>query len=261
MIRKKREQKFKNCIVGGRILFLSLLLFSPKIFSAPAVTDRFDEANQRYHDGKYAEAVQVYEEIIKSNPQPVVYYNLGNAYFKARKPGLAILNYKRALALAPRDRDIRQNLGFASQLIEYKIEDKRSWYVRKLDKLLTRVTLMECWSVALGGYFIFTFGLFISLILNRRPIFGRSGALALVFVLFCSFPLLLKYGVLGGGRPAVVIEPQAEVRYGPSTTDSIAFRLVEGLEVSLQGEERDWCRIQLTDGRSGWLPKSQVVAV
>ncbi|OGW86253.1 MAG: hypothetical protein A3C35_06180 [Omnitrophica bacterium RIFCSPHIGHO2_02_FULL_46_11] len=258
---ERMKQIFKYGVSQPAILVLLVVLFLSPGFVSAATANRFEEANQYYHDGKYAEAVRLYEEIAKADPSLSIYYNLGNAYFKFGKLGLAILNYKRALTLNPRDRDVRQNLAYANQLIEYKIEDKRSWYFRKLDQLLSFLTLIECWVVVLGGYFIFVIGFLISLLRNRRPLFGKSGAIGFILVLFCSFPLFLKYGALDGGRPAIVTEQQAEVRYGPSTNDRLAFRLVEGLEVSLQDEKRDWYRIQLADDRSGWLPKSQVTAV
>src|SRR5271154_2724545 len=48
-------------------------------------------------------------------PQPAGYsaaalYNLGNAYARTGKPGLAVLNYERARLLEPNDPDINANL-------------------------------------------------------------------------------------------------------------------------------------------------------
>lgn len=243
------------------LLFFFLFIFVRPIFSASGVVDDFREANQLYRDGKYDEAAKAYEGIAKSKGSFEVYYNLGNAYFKSKKPGLAILNYERARHLKPRDPDVRSNLAYANRLIEYKIEDKRNWYVRKIDSFLHLVTFQECWVSVLGAYFIFVVGLLISLIRRKQPMFGRSGALGLVFVIFCSFPLFLKYGEYGAGRPGIVTEAQVEVRYGPSSSDRIAFRLVEGLEVSLHDEKQDWYRIQLKDGRSGWASQSQVTPI
>src|SRR5579859_6698656 len=39
-------------------------------------------------------------------------YNLGNAYARAGKPGMAVLNYERAALLAPGDVDIDANLDY-----------------------------------------------------------------------------------------------------------------------------------------------------
>jgi tetratricopeptide (TPR) repeat protein len=224
-------------------------------------TDSFQEANRLYQEGKYAQAAQAYEDTVKSNPAPEVYYNLGNAYFKDQKLGLAILNYERALQLSPRDSDTLANLSYAGRLIDYRIEDKRNWYARKLNGLLRSFTLAECWLAALGAYLIFILGLFISLLSRRHLIFGTSGALAFGVFLFCLLPALLKYGELKKGRTAIVTEPQAEVRFGPLPSDRLAFRLVEGLKVSIRDEHSDWYRIELADGQSGWVKRAQVTTV
>ncbi len=253
-----------SVIISKRVVFLSFVLFlliGRDAICTALVGDRFQEANQFYRDRKYAEAARAYEEVIRSKPSAEAYYNLGNAYFKNKKIGLAILNYERARQFAPRDRDTRANLAYVNQLIEYKIEDKRNWYFRKKSQLLSYVTFTECWIFTLAAYFVFMVGFLVSFFTRKQRLFGKTGSLAVVFVIFSSLPLLFKYGEFGAGRRGVVTEIQAEVRYGPSHSDRIAFRLVEGLEVSINDEKQDWCRIQLNDGRSGWVPQSQVTSI
>src|ERR1700690_263593 len=75
--------------------------------------DDFKAANQLYDASKFAEAAATYEKIEPKTAH--VYYNLGNAWFRQNKLGLAILNYARANRLAPRDPDILANLKFAQQ--------------------------------------------------------------------------------------------------------------------------------------------------
>ena len=68
--------------------------------------------------------------------------------------------------------------------------------------------------------------------------------------------LLARY--LGNRYQGVVVEQEAEVRYGPSFNDQLAFRLVEGLKVMINDSKEDWYRITLNDGQSGWILKSKV---
>ena len=89
-----------------------LLLFCAQLsFAAPA--DDFKAANKLYDAGKFAEAAAAYEKLEPKTAH--VFYNLGNAWFRDGKLGLAILNYERARRLAPRDPDILANLKFAEQ--------------------------------------------------------------------------------------------------------------------------------------------------
>ena len=105
-----------------RRLFLSLAvafgLFAAVAGEAmaqePPALGRLAAANQRYERGEFTEAVQHYEAVIGMGYRdPVVYYNLGNAYLESGDLGRAILNYLRAEELSPRDPDIFENLAVA----------------------------------------------------------------------------------------------------------------------------------------------------
>lgn len=88
------------------------------------------EAETAYTKEDYGKAIELYEGLLKSNgDSPEIYYNLGNAYYKAGKTASAILNYERALVLDPGDSDVRFNLQMARQKTVDKIEpvDGFSW--------------------------------------------------------------------------------------------------------------------------------------
>ena len=249
-------KKRKSVVTALLILFLS---FCGSSFAADAIQS-FQEANQLYSDGKFSEAASIYQKLGQSKPSAEGYYNLANSNFKDKKLGYAILNYERAKRLDPRDPDIRSNLAYANRLIEYKIEDKRNWYFRKITDLVGYFKFEECWLLFLGSYFIFMIVLLVSF-LRKRPLFGKAGNFFLTLVIISLFPLLLKFSETGMKDEAIVTVKQAEVRYGPSTVDRIAFRLVEGLKVSVHDHKQDWYRIRLKDERSGWVRDSEVSVI
>lgn len=237
-------------------LLICIVSFSG-LLQAADLAPSFKEANQLYADGKFSEAIPIYEKLILSKPSAEVYYNLGNAFFKEGQIGKAILNYERAKRLNPRNPDVRANLAYANHLIEYKIDDQRNWYVRKTIDLVSYFKFEECWLLFLGSYTIFLISLLIALI-RKRPLWGRLSAVLLTLMIISACPLLLKFGETGMTSEAVITVKQAEVRYGPSTVDRIAFRLVEGLKVGVDDRKPDWLRIQLRDGRSGWVRGSEL---
>ena len=89
----------------------------------------FTEANQQYADGNFAEAANMYEQLIAQTPSSEVYYNLGNAYFKQNELAQAILAYERCLRLDPRNKDAKYNLAFARSRIIDNIEDNQAYFV------------------------------------------------------------------------------------------------------------------------------------
>lgn len=241
------------------VLFTFLIGFGSLLFAEDGVIT-FQKANQLYADGKYSEAVSSYQDLLKSEKFAEIYYNLGNAHFKDKQIGKAILNYERAKRLDPRDPDIRSNLAYANRLIEYKIEDKRSWYLRKINELISYLRFEECWLLFLGSYSIFLISVLFAFV-RKRPLFGKMNNVFLILVIIALFPLLLKFGESGMNQEAIVTAKQAEVRYGPSTVDRIAFRLVEGLKVAIHDHKQDWYRILLRGGRSGWVRESELSVI
>src|SRR5689334_21968587 len=57
----------------------------------------FDSANKLYEQGKFTEAASAYEKMVQTGQaSAAVYYNLGNAFFKAGQIGRAIAAYNAA---------------------------------------------------------------------------------------------------------------------------------------------------------------------
>ena len=80
---------------------------------AKEVSQQFDQANKLYEEGKYSEAAAMYEKAVKAGQvSAALCFNLGNASFKAGQSGRALVWYRRAEALSPRDPDIQANLQF-----------------------------------------------------------------------------------------------------------------------------------------------------
>ena len=120
----KTNIKIKN------ILFF--LLIQCLAWTAYAQDAAIKEAETAYTKEDYGKAIELYEGILKSNgDSPEIYYNLGNAYYKAGKIASAILNYERALVLDPGDADVRFNLQMARQKTVDKIEPVDGFFLSR----------------------------------------------------------------------------------------------------------------------------------
>ena len=83
------------------------------------LTTLFADANAQYAEGNYAEAAAAYEQVLAELPTnslaelpsdyAVVYYNLGNSYFKQGELAQSILAYERALRLEPSMKDAKRS--------------------------------------------------------------------------------------------------------------------------------------------------------
>ena len=83
------------------------------------------DADDAYEMKHYDKAISIYEALIKEEgATKQLYYNLGNAYYRANEIGKAILNYERALRLDPTDEDAKANLEFAQEYIKDEVTEQ-----------------------------------------------------------------------------------------------------------------------------------------
>jgi Flp pilus assembly protein TadD len=102
------------CVFASTMMFLSSTSI---VFAAePDYTRTFVEASKAYDENRLPEAIQGWSRLVEEGQNlPAVLFNLGNATYRNGNLGEAILAYRHAQTLAPRDPDIRANLGFAAQ--------------------------------------------------------------------------------------------------------------------------------------------------
>lgn len=219
----------------------------------------FQKANEAYRGGDYPEAARLYESLVTQGArQADIYYNLGNAYFKQKKIGLALLNYERAKRLEPRDRDIRADLAFSRSLLEYRVEDKRNWYLKMGEIFLETFTREEIALAALA--FILLFWLSWAVQLFFRPLTSWGRPQRVFFLAAFSFACLWVSKEIYSRtvQEALALQSQAAVRYGPSHKDQIAFRLGEGIKVRLKKRTGEWSQVLLTNGETGWMANEEI---
>ena len=99
----------------SRTYLIALLFCAGSAASAIAQPNaEFAKANQEYARGNFKEAIASYEALVRADQWNAnLFYDLGNAYFRTRDFGRAILNYERALALDPRHPEADANLRIA----------------------------------------------------------------------------------------------------------------------------------------------------
>ncbi len=222
----------------------------------------FQDANTSYRTGDYAKAASLYEDLIRKEPSVAVYYyDLGNADVRLGKLSAAILNYEKSLILDPRNEDVRRNLSHARDLLEYRVEDSRNWYLKATDAVLRYMTQREAVLGVLAAVFVFLLSGIIHF-LSGRGLFWNAWRKGV-------FVLLLLAGLVAFGkhvqrdliRDAIVMQKECEARYGPSEHDQVAFRMGEGIKVFVMDRREDWSRVLLTNGESGWVKNAEIAEV
>ena len=216
-----------------------------------------------YNAGRYEEAAAQLEPLAGQQRHPYLYYNLGNAYYRANAIGKAILNYERAYLLKPTDGDIGYNLALARTKTADMVEADRSLgeWLRSLVGALSA----DGWAV-LG---VWAFGLMVLGLLGYLLLRGRGwrkagfglAVLGLVLTVLLNIMALSAHRNLTGGQKGIVMST-ATVRSTPSVSGNILFTLHEGTKVGIADDGmRDYVKVDLPDGKVGWMERRLLEAI
>jgi tetratricopeptide (TPR) repeat protein len=247
--------------IVGFIAFL-LLSCSPHTASEKLNAARMSEANQLYEAGEYAEAATRYEALVDADVHHgQLYYNLGNAYFRLGDIGRAVLNFRRAQSLLPRDDDVAANLRLTrAQVVDPFANLSEGPRAGLIDDITRYATADEIAIAALILWAV-TCGLLISAIVwqqRRRPLLYASLGIAALLVIG-----ILLYGLKSlqdtRAPPAVMMASETAFRSGPGDDYLIEFTLHAGMEARIIERRNDWVRIALPGNLQGWLTRDTLL--
>lgn len=181
-------------------------------------------------------------------------YNSANAYARAGKPGLAVLNYERASLLAPADPDVNANLRFVRESSHVAAEPQR-WSDR-LVKLAPPAVV--AW-LGVAGVAMMGAGLLAGLLAPRRRRTRRlamvAGAALVGFTLSNGLVLWPKL------HEAVILSEATPARVSPVPMGDPLFVLPEAETVRITAEHDDFVLVRTRAGRAGWVSRANLAPV
>lgn len=242
------------------IIFTAILIFGMSMFAQPASVKL---ANELYKKGDYQQAAKQYEDIIvKEGVAPELYYNLGNAYYKANEIGRSILNYERALRLSPTYDDARFNLDMVQLKVVDNIVQAPTFFLgRWIENLIKLFTSNQWVMFSVTGFvvclilvFMFVFG---STRETRKMSFYASSVLLVMSIFTLVFAGVRKDQLLNH-RDAIVMSGVVTVKSSPDKSGTDLFQLHEGTKVNIKSTLGSWTEIKLGNGNIGWVENPNI---
>lgn len=236
--------------------WLLLLCLTPLMASENEVPAAFEQANLLYEQGDYPAAADAFLELIKGDQaSAAVHFNRANTLYQMGDIGLALVEYHRALALDPRDPDIKANIQFTREKLGPNVTVPKTFW----QKFMLQITLNEWTLLAALPYWIWTLTWVISLAWANHPAWIRPlrqfGGLC--FVVTGLFLLMAAHERLGK-EYAIVTSKEAVVRFGPFEESKSSHSLTDGLEVQLVDSKDDWRQIRDPRGQIGWVRENNL---
>ena len=234
------------------VLFLSMAGFAQ---NGPL----FEQGKELYKADKYIEAVNSWMKVLENNQHSAsLYYNLGNAHYKLNNIGPSIYYYEKALLLSPNDSDIKNNLAFAENARVDAIEPLPKTIFYKWYHSISDQLTFDGWAqavVVLSMSFVLLFLLYyFSYSEAKKRLYFVS---ALFSILVLGMALSMAFSTFDDAikdQPAIIFSESIEVREAPSLGSEISFNLHEGTKVQIIERDTDWVRIEIANGKDGWIP-------
>ncbi|HET6345568.1 MAG TPA: SH3 domain-containing protein [Myxococcota bacterium] len=237
------------------------ILIAASTAHAASPAELFAQANAAYEAGDYGQAKTLYTQLQdRGYSSGWLSYDLGAAALRDGEVGEAVAHFRRAKAQLPRHGDVKANLAFARSRTQDAIAppEPAPWvhalcfwhYVLSYQELV--------WTVmGLNIAFFSALGL-----LRFRPELeiGRWASVLLGIGLVAtgtSFAIKTFWPT----HLAVVTRPEITVHSGTHRDTVVRFKLHNGTEATVIGRDAGWYRIELSDGKGGWVSESDVTLV
>jgi hypothetical protein len=251
-----------------------LLAKSAPVSSSISARETMYTANGLYEMGQFSQAAQAYQHLVDQGfADSALFFNLGNAYYKQGDHGRAILNYRRAQQLAPRDPEIEANLALArAQAVDqFETVQERGLLSQVGKSVQGWLSLNELAMLALAAWILFVLLVILfGTTRGRQAGPARAVCKGLQYALVIS-AVVLAVGVLALGSAivadrnlasGVIVAETVDVTSGPGGQYVAEFTLHRGAEVSLVETRGSWVRLALPGGElEGWVPATAVEAV
>jgi len=246
-------------------LYCFLVFYSTFIFAATP-KEQMAKANELAASGKYQDAIKIYETLLSEGQEScVLYYNLGNAYYKEDKLSSAILQYERAKQISPKDKDILHNLKIANEQVKFPVNNLPTMFYIRWWQNIVNTFSPTLWGIlcllALWGTFA-AFGLFTyrkEALVKKRSLYSgiTLGVVSLFLLLFtCS-----RYEYRYDQSNAIVFEEEIPLQIAPSNDSEVSTSLTEGVKVTVKDQLDDWVKVSLSDGREGWITLKSIQTI
>ena len=224
----------------------------------------FSDANAAYLSGDLARSIASYEALVAEGlTSAELETNLGAAYLRQGRRGLAALHFQRALFLDPGDDDARADLIEVRRGNVDKLEgESEEGGTETLARVLAPLPGGTAAALLVAFWCIAWILLALRLYKPELPWIGVATGIAFAVALLAA---ATTWGAATGRRMAlqraVVVAQAIPAREGPAEKSVSHFEVHEGTTVRVEDQEGDYRRVKLANGLTGWVPSSAVELV
>lgn len=219
--------------------------------------EAFDAAKSQ---ADYREAASLLESLLADGYRnAAVYYNLGNAYFRAGEYGRAIAAYRQAKSYRPRDPYLDANLRQALAVAPGRFPEPPTTWWRHVLFWSGWLSFPEKAYAAFTCFMAAAAAASAGLLLRRPFAYGISAGLV-VIAMILSVDAGLAYSDMTSSRHGIVThETIARKGIGKDYEPAFNQPLKDGAEFTMLSETEDWIFGHFEGIGDGWLRREDTV--
>lgn len=238
-------------------LIIIITLVSVNTFGQDA-GQRMKEASDLYQKGDFFNAATIYKELYDQGYRSEnLAFNAGNAWYKAKDYGYAVLFYERARLAEPASEDVNYNLQIAKSHITDKFDAAPELFFIRWFDFLALLKSTNQWATTAISLFIITLVLALVFFFSpmqklRYPSFW----IAVLVLLFSVISLIFSFRsnrLINHNNNAVVICSELVGKSSPGDSGKDLFVIHSGTKVIVDNHLNDFSEIRLPDGNKGWV--------
>ncbi|WP_126246017.1 tetratricopeptide repeat protein [Chitinophaga rhizosphaerae] len=243
----------------ARLFLIFLLVGTAVKAQEPAA---FNEGNRLYEQQQFAEAAAKYQQLIDSGFQVAdLYFNAGNAYYKSSQTAMAVYSFEKALRLQPGDEAIEHNLALANQKVGSNVETLpllffERWWLQ-WQQLHTPAGWAN-WSIAWSWIFsALVIAYFFFPVPGKKYIRWALAVSGIFLIGYFSMAAWMHSQSFNSGD-AIVMNNSVKAKSAPDDGAKDLFELKEGMKVEVLDATSQFGKVQLSDGKTGWVPVNEI---
>lgn len=250
----KPRQIFNKLI----ILLTMVWVISPLYSFGDENETLFARGNHLYNAAKYQEALNAYQKILSSGKHSAaLYFNMGDASFRSGDLPSAMLYFEKAAKLSPGDPDIKANIRFTDQIEEVPEFFLTTWWKSVClafpANTLTIISLM----FVMGGSVLLIVYFYAHHLLLKKSAFYAS-IIAFLIGFSTVYVLREQHRLLISQQTGIVFSNPVYLKSSPSAASKPAILIHAGLKVIIVGRSGSWLKVQLVNGKVGWMPAADL---
>lgn len=237
-----------------QIAFILLFIFTSFHSHAQHAASLFQSANTYYQNKQYDEAALLYHQVLKKDRNNVnAHFNLGNTYFHLKRYPEAVLHYEKARKLEPDNKYVLHNIQLTNNKLFSEIELGKEFFVTKSVKNFVQSKSSSSWSIALL-LMLWTgvLALCIHFFFGNSTLF-KVGASACLLSLLLAVFTWQAYRAEHKNQFAIILGEQAFLKKTPVKNEKSKDSIQAGSKVELLDNDKNWYKIKLSNGKTGWL--------